>query len=148
MENEKGNEKCLYFTEITRDELRIINLMRAYVAPYSSTEPFTDFIINEILHKILTKAIKMRAFIEVMQHERNNKEVSDKEMFDKFHMFENFIEADDATVQRYVSAIFSDIYDNIEEGIQPIDVYKIKEKKSVTEILDKINTQCYNEEKE
>jgi len=132
-------EEKLYFTEITENEKRVINLIRTYIAPYGTVAGYVDFLVDDLVHKLIDKTVRLKAFIEVMQHERDNKEVTDIEMLNRLNQFEDYISGDEDIMHKYINNIFTDILDNLEGDIKSIDVYKEEKKKQVEETLDKIN---------
>jgi ABC-type metal ion transport system substrate-binding protein len=132
-------EEKLYFTEITENEKRIINLIRSYVAPYGSVENYLDFLVDDIVHKFMDKTIKLQAFTDVMQHERENKELSNIQILARINQFEDYLHNDEQTVHKHLNNIFSDIIANLEGDLKPIGVYSQQEQLEEEEkILDKI----------
>ena len=141
-------EDKLYFTEITENEKRIINLIRTYVAPLSSVENYLDFLVDDVIHKLLEKAVRLRAFTEVMQHERGNENSSNIEILAKINQFENFIQKDETTMKKCFNYILSDIISNLEGDIKPIESYSSKNNLEEEEkTLDKIQELWYTKEK-
>jgi CII-binding regulator of phage lambda lysogenization HflD len=113
----------LYFTEITENEKRLINLVRTYVAPYGSVEQYMDFLVDDIVHKLMDKTIKLQAFTDVMQHERNNNKLSNLQIMARINQFENYLKNDEQTVHKHLNDIFGDIISNLEGEIKPITIY-------------------------
>ena len=134
MEDEK-----LYFTEITENEKRIINLVRTYVAPLGSVEAYLDFLVDDIVHKLMDKTIRLQAFSDVMVHERENQELSNIQLLARINQFEDYLKNDESTVHRHLESIFSDILSNLEGEVKDIKVYSNEDKLNEEEItLDKI----------
>ena len=134
MEDEK-----LYFTEITENEKRIINLVRTYVAPLGSVSAYIDFLVDDIVHKLMEKTIRLQAFSDVMTHERDNQELSNIQLLARINQFEEYLKNDESTVHRRLENIFSDIASNLEGDVKDIKVYSDKDKLNEEEItLDKI----------
>lgn len=134
MEDEK-----LYFTEITENEKRIINLVRTYVAPLGSVEAYLDFLVDDIVHKLMDKTIRLQAFSDVMVHERENPELSNIQLLARINQFEDYLKNDESTVHRHLESIFSDILSNLEGEVKDIKVYSNEDKLNEEEItLDKI----------
>lgn len=134
MEDEK-----LYFTEITENEKRIINLVRTYVAPLGSVSSYLDFLVDDIVHKLMEKTIRLQAFSDVMTHERDNQELSNIQLLARINQFEEYLKNDESTVHRRLENIFSDIASNLEGDVKDIKVYSDKDKLNEEEItLDKI----------
>ena len=134
MEDEK-----LYFTEITENEKRIINLVRTYVAPLGSVSAYLDFLVDDIVHKLMEKTIRLQAFSDVMTHERDNQELSNIQLLARINQFEDYLKNDESTVHRHLEDIFSDIVANIEGELKDIKVYSNEDKLNEEEItLDKI----------
>ena len=134
MEDEK-----LYFTEITENEKRIINLVRTYVAPLGSVSSYLDFLVDDIVHKLMEKTIRLQAFSDVMTHERDNQELSNIQLLARINQFEEYLKNDESTVHRRLENIFSDIASNLEGEVKDIKVYSDKDKLNEEEItLDKI----------
>jgi len=132
-------EEKLYFTEITENEKRIINLIRSYVAPYGSVEQYLDFLVDDIVHKFMEKTVKLQAFTDVMQHERDNQELSNIQLMARINQFENYLKNDESTVHNHLNKIFSDIITNLEGELKPIEVYTQQEQLEEEEkTLDKI----------
>lgn len=134
MEDEK-----LYFTEITENEKRIINLVRTYVAPLGSVSSYLDFLVDDIVHKLMEKTIRLQAFSDVMTHERDNQKLSNIQLLARINQFEEYLKNDESTVHRRLENIFSDIASNLEGDVKDIKVYSDKDKLNEEEItLDKI----------
>lgn len=134
MEDEK-----LYFTEITENEKRIINLVRTYVAPLGSVEAYLDFLVDDIVHKLMDKTIRLQAFSDVMTHERENQALSNIQLLARINQFEDYLKNDESTVHRHLESIFSDILSNLEGEVKDIKVYSNEDKLNEEEItLDKI----------
>jgi len=134
MEDEK-----LYFTEITENEKRIINLVRTYVAPLGSVEAYLDFLVDDIVHKLMDKTIRLQAFSDVMTHERDNQALSNIQLLARINQFEDYLKNDESTVHRHLESIFSDILSNLEGEVKDIKVYSNEDKLNEEEItLDKI----------
>ena len=134
MEDEK-----LYFTEITENEKRIINLVRTYVAPLGSVSAYLDFLVDDIVHKLMEKTIRLQAFSDVMTHERDNQELSNIQLLARINQFEEYLKNDESTVHRRLENIFSDIASNLEGDVKDIKVYSNEDRLNEEEItLDKI----------
>ena len=134
MEDEK-----LYFTEITENEKRIINLVRTYVAPLGSVSAYIDFLVDDIVHKLMEKTIRLQAFSDVMTHERDNQELSNIQLLARINQFEDYLKNDESTVHRHLEDIFSDIVANIEGELKDIKVYSNEDRLNEEELtLDKI----------
>lgn len=134
MEDEK-----LYFTEITENEKRIINLVRTYVAPLGSVSSYIDFLVDDIVHKLMDKTIRLQAFSDVMTHERDNQELSNLQLLARINQFEDYLKNDESTVHRHLEDIFSDIVANIEGELKDIKVYSNEDRLNEEELtLDKI----------
>lgn len=134
MEDEK-----LYFTEITENEKRIINLVRTYVAPLGSVSAYLDFLVDDIVHKLMEKTIRLQAFSDVMTHERDNQELSNIQLLARINQFEDYLKNDESTVHRHLENIFSDIASNLEGDVKDIKVYSNEDRLNEEEItLDKI----------
>lgn len=134
MEDEK-----LYFTEITENEKRIINLVRTYVAPLGSVSSYLDFLVDDIVHKLMEKTIRLQAFSDVMTHERDNQELSNLQLLARINQFEDYLKNDESTVHRHLEDIFSDIVANIEGELKDIKVYSNEDRLNEEELtLDKI----------
>lgn len=134
MEDEK-----LYFTEITENEKRIINLVRTYVAPLGSVSAYLDFLVDDIVHKLMDKTIRLQAFSDVMTHERDNQELSNLQLLARINQFEDYLKNDESTVHRHLEDIFSDIVANIEGELKDIKVYSNEDRLNEEELtLDKI----------
>lgn len=134
MEDEK-----LYFTEITENEKRIINLVRTYVAPLGSVSAYLDFLVDDIVHKLMEKTIRLQAFSDVMTHERDNQELSNLQLLARINQFEDYLKNDESTVHRHLEDIFSDIVANIEGELKDIKVYSNEDRLNEEELtLDKI----------
>ena len=134
MEDEK-----LYFTEITENEKRIINLVRTYVAPLGSVSAYLDFLVDDIVHKLMEKTIRLQAFSDVMTHERDNQELSNIQLLARINQFEDYLKNDESTVHRHLEDIFSDIVANIEGELKDIKVYSNEDRLNEEELtLDKI----------
>ena len=134
MEDEK-----LYFTEITENEKRIINLVRTYVAPLGSVSAYLDFLVDDIVHKLMEKTIRLQAFSDVMTHERENQELSNIQLLARINQFEDYLKNDESTVHRHLEDIFSDIVANIEGELKDIKVYSNEDRLNEEELtLDKI----------
>ena len=134
MEDEK-----LYFTEITENEKRIINLVRTYVAPLGSVSSYLDFLVDDIVHKLMEKTIRLQAFSDVMTHERDNQELSNIQLLARINQFEEYLKNDESTVHRRLENIFSDIASNLEGDVKDIKVYSNEDRLNEEEItLDKI----------
>lgn len=132
-------EEKLYFTEITENEKRIINLVRSFVVPYGSVEQYLDFLVDDIVHKFMDKSIRLQAYTDVMQHERDNKELSNIQILARINQFEDYLKNDETTVHNHLNKIFSDIIANLEGDLKPIEVYSKKEQLEEEEkTLDKI----------
>ena len=134
MEDEK-----LYFTEITENEKRIINLVRTYVAPLGSVSAYLDFLVDDIVHKLMEKTIRLQAFSDVMTHERDNQKLSNIQLLARINQFEEYLKNDKSTVHRHLESIFSDIASNLEGDVKDIKVYSNEDRLNEEEItLDKI----------
>lgn len=134
MEDEK-----LYFTEITENEKRIINLVRTYVAPLGSVSAYLDFLVDDIVHKLMEKTIRLQAFSDVMTHERDNQELSNIQLLARINQFEDYLKNDESTVHKHLEDIFSDIVSNLEGDVKDIKVYSNEDRLNEEEItLDKI----------
>lgn len=134
MEDEK-----LYFTEITENEKRIINLVRTYVAPLGSVSAYLDFLVDDIVHKLMDKTIRLQAFSDVMTHERDSQELSNLQLLARINQFEDYLKNDESTVHRHLEDIFSDIVANIEGELKDIKVYSNEDRLNEEELtLDKI----------
>lgn len=134
MEDEK-----LYFTEITENEKRIINLVRTYVAPLGSVSAYLDFLVDDIVHKLMEKTIRLQAFSDVMTHERDNQELSNIQLLARINQFEDYLKNDESTVHRHLENIFSGIASNLEGDVKDIKVYSNEDRLNEEEItLDKI----------
>ena len=134
MEDEK-----LYFTEITENEKRIINLVRTYVAPLGSVSAYLDFLVDDIVHKLMEKTIRLQAFSDVMAHERDNQELSNIQLLARINQFEDYLKNDESTVHRHLENIFSYIASNLEGDVKDIKVYSNEDRLNEEEItLDKI----------
>ena len=134
MEDEK-----LYFTEITENEKRIINLVRTYVAPLGSVSAYLDFLVDDIVHKLMDKTIRLQAFSDVMTHERDNQELSNLQLLARINQFEDYLKNDESTVHRHLEDIFSDIVANIEGELKDIKVYSNEDRLNEEELThDKI----------
>lgn len=134
MEDEK-----LYFTEITENEKRIINLVRTYVAPLGSVSSYLDFLVDDIVHKLMEKTIRLQAFSDVMTHERDNQKLSNIQLLARINQFEEYLKNDESTVHRRLENIFSDIASNLEGDVKDIKVYSNEDRLNEEEItLDKI----------
>lgn len=132
-----NKEENLYFTEITENEKRIINLIRTYIAPLGAVDEFVEFIVEHTANQMLDKTIKLQAFVEVMQKEKNQK--SDIQIMALMNQFEKYIASDQRRVQNYLGAIYGDFVTNLEGDIKPIEVYNLQDKVNEEEkILDKI----------
>lgn len=132
-----NKEENLYFTEITENEKRIINLIRTYIAPLGAVDEFVEFIVEHTANQMLDKTIKLQAFLEVMQKEKNQK--SDIQIMALMNQFEKYIASDQGRVQNYLGAIYGDFVTNLEGDIKPIEVYNLQDKVNEEEkILDKI----------
>jgi hypothetical protein len=123
IEESNMEEEKLYFTEITENEKRLINLVRTYVVPYGSLEQYLDFLVDDIVHKLMDKTIKLQAFTDVMQHERENKELSNIQILARINQFEDYLHNDERTVHKHLGNIFNDIVANLEGDLKPIEVY-------------------------
>lgn len=132
-----NKEENLYFTEITENEKRIINLIRTYIAPLGAVDEFVEFIVEHTANQMLDKTIKLQAFLEVMQKEKNQK--SDIQIMALMNQFEKYIASDQGRVQNYLGAIYGDFVTNLEGDIKPIEVYNLQDKVNEEEkMLDKI----------
>lgn len=132
-----NKEENLYFTEITENEKRIINLIRTYIAPLGAVDEFVEFIVEHTANQMLDKTIKLQAFLEVMQKEKNQK--SDIQIMALMNQFEKYIASDQRRVQNYLGAIYGDFATNLEGDIKPIEVYNLQDKVNEEEkMLDKI----------
>lgn len=132
-----NKEENLYFTEITENEKRIINLIRTYIAPLGAVDEFVEFIVEHTANQMLDKTIKLQAFVEVMQKEKNQK--SDIQIMALMNQFEKYIASDQGRVQNYLGAIYGDFVTNLEGDIKPIEVYNLQDKVNEEEkMLDKI----------
>lgn len=132
-----NKEENLYFTEITENEKRIINLIRTYIAPLGAVDEFVEFIVEHTANQMLDKTIKLQAFLEVMQKEKNQK--SNIQIMALMNQFEKYIASDQGRVQNYLGAIYGDFVTNLEGDIKPIEVYNLQDKVNEEEkILDKI----------
>ena len=129
----------LYFTEITENEKRIINLVRTYVAPLGSVSAYLDFLVDDIVHKLMEKTIRLQAFSDVMTHERDNQELSNIQLLARINQFEDYLKNDESTVHGHLEDIFSDIVANIEGELKDIKVYSNEDRLNEEELtLDKI----------
>lgn len=132
-----NKEENLYFTEITENEKRIINLIRTYIAPLGAVDEFVEFIVEHTANQMLDKTIKLQAFLEVMQKEKNQK--SNIQIMALMNQFEKYIASDQGRVQNYLGAIYGDFVTNLEGDIKPIEVYNLQDKVNEEEkMLDKI----------
>lgn len=132
-----NKEENLYFTEITENEKRVINLIRTYIAPLGAVDEFVEFIVEHTANQMLDKTIKLQAFLEVMQKEKNQK--SNIQIMALMNQFEKYIASDQGRVQNYLGAIYGDFVTNLEGDIKPIEVYNLQDKVNEEEkILDKI----------
>ena len=132
-----NKEENLYFTEITENEKRIINLIRTYIAPLGAVDEFVEFIVEHTANQMLDKTIKLQAFLEVMQKEKNQK--SNIQIMALMNQFEKYIASDQGRVQNYLGVIYGDFVTNLEGDIKPIEVYNLQDKVNEEEkILDKI----------
>lgn len=132
-----NKEENLYFTEITENEKRIINLIRTYIAPLGTVDEFVEFIVEHTANQMLDKTIKLQAFLEVMQKEKNQK--SNIQIMALMNQFEKYIASDQGRVQNYLGAIYGDFVTNLEGDIKPIEVYNLQDKVNEEEkMLDKI----------
>lgn len=139
MEENTKIEENLFFTEITENEKRIVNLMRTYIAPYQDPSSFFDDIVEGVAHKLLTKAIRLQAFAEVLGYERQS-DKSNLEILARVDMFEDYLKSRPEVVERLMASIMSDMVHNIEGDIKPITVYSKQEAVQEEEkLLDKIN---------
>ena len=132
-------EENLFFTEITETEKRIINLIRAFIAPTTSVNSYLDFLVDDLVHKLSEKALDTLAFTEVMNHERNNADLSNVQVMALINQYRTYLENDDNTNKRVISNIFADVITKLEGDILPIEVYSQKDNVEEEEkILDKI----------
>lgn len=132
-------EENLVFTEITENEKRIINLIRAFIIPYKPIQHFIDELVDGIVHETMSKAISMLAFTEVLQHERDNKDLSNIQLMARINKYREHLEQDKETNSRLINGIFSDIVTKLEGDILPIQTYSKKDNLEEEEkALDKI----------
>lgn len=131
----------LYFTEITEDEKRIINLIRTYIAPLEDISEYVDFLVDHTASKLLEKTVDLHAFMETMQHERQS-DLSNMQLLARLNMFRDYISNNEEQMKRYMAGIFTDIVKNLEGDIKPIEVYSQQDRIDEEEkVLDKINNQ-------
>ena len=139
-------EENLFFTEITETEKRIINLIRSFVAPTMSVESYLDFLVDDIVHKLTEKSLDTLAFVEVMNHERENSDLSNVQVMALINQYRAYLENDESTNKRVIGNVFADIIKKLEGDIVPIEVYSRKDNLEEEEkILDKIQQLWYNE---
>lgn len=132
-------EEKLYFTEITESEKRIINLIRAFIAPCEPISQYIDFLVDDLIKRFMEKATYHLAFTEVLQHERDNKEVSNIQLMARAMQYKEYIERDECTTNRIVNGLLTDVVSKLEGDILPIQVYSQKDMVDEEEkILDKI----------
>lgn len=132
-------EENLFFTEITETEKRIINLIRSFVAPTMSVESYLDFLVDDIVHKLTEKSLDTLAFVEVMNHERENSDLSNVQVMALINQYRAYLENDESTNKRVIGNVFADIIKKLEGDIVPIEVYSRKDNLEEEEkILDKI----------
>jgi hypothetical protein len=132
-------EENLFFTEITETEKRIINLIRSFIAPTMSVESYLDFLVEDIVHKLTEKSLDTLAFVEVMNHERENSDLSNVQIMALINQYRTYLENDESTNKRVVGNVFADIIKKLEGDIVPIEVYSRKDNLEEEEkILDKI----------
>lgn len=132
-------EENLFFTEITETEKRIINLIRSFVAPTMSVESYLDFLVDDIVHKLTEKSLDTLAFVEVMNHERENSDLSNVQIMALINQYRAYLENDESTNKRVIGNVFADIIKKLEGDIVPIEVYSRKDNLEEEEkILDKI----------
>jgi hypothetical protein len=135
----KMEEENLFFTEITETEKRIINLIRSFIAPTMSVESYLDFLVEDIVHKLTEKSLDTLAFVEVMNHERENSDLSNVQIMALINQYRTYLENDESTNKRVVGNVFADIIKKLEGDIVPIEVYSRKDNLEEEEkILDKI----------
>lgn len=108
-----------YFTDITEDEKRIINLMRAYIEPAMHTQDFVDDTIDLVMNSLVTKTIKLLAFTEV-SNDPKIREWSTVKQIAIMNTFEDYIRHDKAKMDHYTSIICADVVDKLEGGIIPL----------------------------
>ena len=139
-------EENLFFTEITETEKRIINLIRSFIAPTMSVESYLDFLVDDIVHKLTEKSLDTLAFVEVMNHERENSDLSNVQIMALINQYRAYLENDESTNKRVIGNVFADIIKKLEGDIVPIEVYSRKDNLEEEEkILDKIQQLWYNE---
>lgn len=132
-------EENLFFTEITETEKRIINLIRSFIAPTMSVESYLDFLVDDIVHKLTEKSLDTLAFVEVMNHERENSDLSNVQIMALINQYRAYLENDESTNKRVIGNVFADIIKRLEGDIVPIEVYSRKDNLEEEEkILDKI----------
>lgn len=132
-------EENLFFTEITETEKRIINLIRSFIAPTMSVESYLDFLVDDIVHKLTEKSLDTLAFVEVMNHERENSDLSNVQIMALINQYRTYLENDESTNKRVIGNVFADIIKKLEGDIVPIEVYSRKDNLEEEEkILDKI----------
>lgn len=132
-------EENLFFTEITETEKRIINLIRSFIAPTMSVESYLDFLVDDIVHKLTEKSLDTLAFVEVMNHERENSDLSNIQIMALINQYRAYLENDESTNKRVIGNVFADIIKKLEGDIVPIEVYSRKDNLEEEEkILDKI----------
>ena len=132
-------EENLFFTEITETEKRIINLIRSFVAPTMSVESYLDFLVDDIVHKLTEKSLDTLAFVEVMNHERENSDLSNVQIMALINQYRAYLDNDESTNKRVIGNVFADIIKKLEGDIVPIEVYSRKDNLEEEEkILDKI----------
>lgn len=132
-------EENLFFTEITETEKRIINLIRSFIAPTMSVESYLDFLVDDIVHKLTEKSLDTLAFVEVMNHERENSDLSNVQIMALINQYRAYLENDESTNKRVIGNVFADIIKKLEGDIVPIEVYSRKDNLEEEEkILDKI----------
>lgn len=122
---EKEDEK-LYFTEITENEKRIINLIRTYIAPLGNVTNYVDMLVDNAIQDMLTKTVKLQAFVETMQNCKN-KGLSDINIMARMLQYEKFISNNEPVMKRHMASIVNDILENLEGDIKPIEVYSPKD---------------------
>lgn len=132
-------EENLFFTEITENEKRVVNLMRTYIAPYQDPTSFFDDLVEKVAHELLKKAIRLQAFAEVLGYERQS-DKSNLEILARIDMFEDYLASKSEVVDRLMTSIMADMVQNTEGDIKPITVYSKQEAVAEEEkLLDKIN---------
>jgi hypothetical protein len=136
-ENTKIEEK-LFFTDITENEKRLINLMRTYVVPFQDPSHFIDDVIETVAQKLLDRSLRLKAFTDVLMYDRKS-DKSNMELMARIDMFEDYLYSKPEIVNSYMSKIMVDMVENLEGDIKPISVYSKTDAVSEEEkLLDKI----------